>query len=279
MVLAIAVLVLPATALFQDRGFFGVIRVEQTADGQIYELRNGTTVHGSQWRDPARAAHPINEFAPAGPAGDIFGAIRAGSAAPPAIGLVGLGAGELATYTAPGDTFTAFEINPLDVRVALDPTYFTYLSGAAAKADVRTGDGRLLIEAYEPSSFDLLFLDAFNSDSVPVHLLTTEAITSYLRSLQPGGVLAFHLSNRYYDLPPVVTTAVESLGLTPLIRTFKPSAEQAADRVAESTWLVATKDAAFLDRLRARGWTDPVKRAPPLTDDYPDVMRLLNIHW
>lgn len=92
-------------------------------------------------------------------------------------------------------------------------------------------------------------------------------------------MLAFHLSNRYYDLPPVVTTAVESLGLTAVVRTFEPSADQVAERVARSTWLVATTDEALLGRLRARGWSEPVKRVPPLTDDYPDVIRLLTIRW
>ncbi len=279
-ILVLGVYVLPPAAVFQDRDFFGVIQVIQPADGLTTDLKNGTTIHGSQWRDPARRGEPVNEFARPGPAGDIFTALRAGATRGRSIGIVGLGAGELAAYARPGDRLTAYEINALDVRVASDPRYFTYLADAPVQPDIQTGDGRLLVESAEPGAFDVLFLDAFSSDSVPVHLLTVEAIAADLRAVPPDGVLAFHLSNRYYDLEPAVASAAESLGLTVLVRDWlPPPTEVAAQRAARSRWLVATRDPGFLRRLAAVGWEPPGRRIAPLTDDHPDILRLLDIHW
>ena len=278
-VLILGVFVLPPAPVFRDRDFFGVIQVLRSADGLTTDLKNGTTVHGSQWRDPARRNQPINEFAVSGPAGDVFTALRGGSTEGRSIGVVGLGAGELAAYARPADHLTAFEISPLDVQAASDPRYFTYLSDAAVRPRVLIGDGRLLVEASDPAVFDVLFLDAFSSDVVPVHLLTVEAIAADLRATGPDGVLAFHLSNRYYDLEPAVASAVEPLGLTALVRHFVPSPTEASQRTARSQWLVASRDAAVLARLSAAGWEPPTRRSAPLTDDHPDITRLLNLHW
>jgi hypothetical protein len=277
--LVLGVFLLPPAHIFQERNFFGVIQVLQSRDGLTTDLRNGTTVHGSQWRDPARRGEPVNEFAASGPAGDIFRVLRAGPARGRSIGIIGLGAGELAAYAQSGDTLTAFEINPLDVDVASDPRYFTYLSDAAVEPTVVVGDGRLLVEASEPGTFDVLFLDAFTSDAVPVHLLTVEAIESYLRAARADGVLAFHLSNRYYDLQPAVTSAVEALGLSALVRNYVPSPSENSQRVAESRWLVASRDTGLLARLEAAGWARPSRRVEPLTDDHPDITRLLVLRW
>jgi hypothetical protein len=278
-VLVLGVFVLPPAPVFQDRNFFGVIQVLRPLDGLTTDLRNGTTIHGSQWRDPARRDQPVNEFAASGPAGDIFTALRAGSTEGRSIGIVGLGAGELAAYARPGDRLTAYEINPLDVEVASDPRYFTYLADAPVRPEIRVGDGRLLVEGTEPGSFDVLFLDAFSSDSVPVHLLTVEAIAADLRAIRPDGVLAFHLSNRYYDLEPAVASAVESVGLTAVVRDFIPPPTEAARRTARSRWLVATPNRAFIDRLTAVGWQPAGRRVAPLTDDQPDIIHLLDLHW
>ena len=278
-VLTLGVFVLPPAPVFQDRDFFGVIQVLRSPDGLTTDLKNGTTVHGSQWRDTARRNEPINEFAVSGPAGDVFTALRGSSTEGRSVGIVGLGAGELAAYARPADRLTIFEISPLDVQVASDPQYFTYLSDAPVRPSVLTGDGRLLVEASDPGVFDVLFLDAFSSDSVPVHLLTVEAIATDLRATRPDGVLAFHLSNRYYDLEPAVASAVEFLGLTALVRHFVPSPSEVGQRTARSQWLVASRDAAFLARLSAAGWEPPARQIAPLTDDHPDITRLLNFRW
>ena len=137
------------------------------------------------------------------------------------------------------------------------PTSPTLRSGQAS----RSVDGRLLVEASDPGAFDVLFLDAFSSDSVPVHLLTVEAVAADLRATRPDGVLAFHLSNRYYELEPAVVSAVESLGLTALVRHFEPSSSETGQRTAPSKWLVASRDAAFLARLAAAGWKPPTHRS------------------
>ena len=278
-VLTLGVFVLPPAPVFQDRDFFGVIQVLRPPDGLTTDLKNGTTVHGSQWRDAARRNEPVNEFAASGPAGDIFTALRAGSTEGRSIGVVGLGAGELAAYAQPADRLTIFEISPLDVQVASDPRYFTYLADAPIRPLVLIGDGRLLVEASDSGVFDVLFLDAFSSDAVPVHLLTVEAILADLRATRSDGVLAFHLSNRYYDLEPAVASAVESQGLTALVRDFVPSPAEVGQRTARSQWLVASRDAGFLARLSAVGWKPAARRTSPLTDDHPDITRLLDLHW
>jgi hypothetical protein len=127
-----------------------------------------------------------------------------------------------------------------------------------------------------PASFDVLILDAFSSDSVPAHLLTREAMETYLAALRPGGLLLFHLSNRYYDLPPGVASTAESLGLTVLGRTFFPPPDVAERMRAGPTAMVVAGAAPDVERFRDRGWTAPAD-GPVLTDDYSDLLRLLRL--
>jgi spermidine synthase len=134
--------------------------------------------------------------------------------------VVGLGAGALAAYAAPGERWTFFEIDPAVIAIARDPRLFTYLADALRRGAVRVvaGDARVSLAAVADGSFDLLVLDAFSSDSIPAHLLTREALALYLRKLAPRGVMAFHISNRTLDLEPVVAAAADALGLLPLVR-------------------------------------------------------------
>lgn len=196
-----------------------------------------------------------------------------------AIGVVGLGAGELAMYARPGDSLTFYEINPLDIQVASDPRYFTYLHDAAVSARIVEGDGRLSLQKVPAGTFDVLVLDAFSSDAVPVHLLTVEAIAGDLRVMRPGGALAFHLSNRYYNLEPAVAAAVEQVGLTAVVKNYEPTPADQARGAAASSWLDATRDAGLLGRLAALGWRPEVSHVAPLTDDFPDITRLLYLSW
>jgi SAM-dependent methyltransferase len=278
LVLALAVFVLPPPAVFQDRSFFGVTTVLRP-DRPVTILLNGTTVHGSQSTDPAYRRIPGSYYVADGPLGDIFEIVRArpGADAGRSIGVVGLGSGTVAAWARTGDALTFYEIDPLVIRVASDPAYFTWLSDAAVPARIVVGDARLSLATEPRATYDLLVLDAFSSDAIPAHLLTTEAIADNARVLRPGGVLAIHVSNRYYDLGPAVASAAEAAGLTVLERVYEPTEADKPLNATHSRWLIATSDPADVPGLVAAGWYPVRAGVLPLTDDHPDLLRLLRI--
>ncbi|HEY3523761.1 MAG TPA: fused MFS/spermidine synthase, partial [Candidatus Limnocylindrales bacterium] len=273
-VLVLATFVLPDPALLRERSYFGVTEVVQPAGEGRTVLYNGTTVHGSQWIDPARRDQPVGYYVRNGPLGEVFGALDAAEPGPRTIGVVGLGAGGIAPYARPGDSLTFFEIDPVVVDVAADTRYFTYLADAATRPSIVLGDGRRSLEHVPDGTFDLLILDAFSSDSVPAHLLTAEAIADDVRTLRPGGLLLAQISSRSYALEPAVAAAEAPLGLIPLHRDFSPSQEAAADGAIPSEWVAATTNANLAAALGA-GWTPAQVAARPLTDDHPDLLRFL----
>jgi SAM-dependent methyltransferase len=275
--LAVAILVIPSAALLRDRSFFGVTAVMRTADGRWTELMNGTTVHGIQSTDPTVRRRPTSYYASSGPLGDVF-AILDRTHENAAIAVVGLGAGTIAAYEQPSQTMTFFEIDPLVIQVATDARYFTYLADAPVRPTIVLGDARLSLRSVHDASFDLLVLDAFSSDAIPTHLLTVEALADDRRVLRPDGVVAVHLSNRYYDLAPALGAAGRELGLIVLERKYIPIPSDSAQGATPSNWVVCTGSPAMADRFRADGWqeiTGAGVDAP--TDDYPDVLRFLNI--
>ena len=170
---------------------------------------------------------------------------------------------------------TFFEIDPVVVRVASDPRYFTYLSDAPRKPAIVLGDARLSLAAEPTARFDLLVLDAFSSDSPPVHLLTSEAVADEVRTVKPDGLIAFHISNRYYDLAPAVAAAAVRNGLTILERWHAVGAVHEPGETP-SHWLAASRDPARIAELRAKGWTDVAAAERPFTDDYADLLSYLH---
>jgi spermidine synthase len=194
------------------------------------------------------------------------------------IGVAGLGSGGLSAYARPGQRWTYFEIDPAVVRIASDTAYFHYLAGAAAPTRIRLGDARLSLLA-DTTRFDLLALDAYSSDAIPVHLLTREAFRIYLDRLAPHGALVLHLSNRYFDLEPVVARLAEDAGLVCRVRLDPATtdAERALGRVG-SCWAVVTRNAADAAALDADPrWRPPHRRAavPLWTDDYSSLVTVL----
>jgi spermidine synthase len=181
----------------------------------------------------------------------------------------------MASYSATGDRMTFYEIDPLVAQVANDPRYFDYLSSAAGSVDVRLGDGRLLLESEAPSSLDLVVMDAFSSDAVPVHLITQEALADALRTLRPDGLLVVHVSNRYYDLAPAVAAAAQRLGLTILERQYQPNAEESKAGAGLSDWMVAARRPESVAPFLALGWEPPRVADRPLNDDFADLLRHL----
>jgi len=277
--LVLVTFVLPEPALFGGRSFFGVTRVI-TSDGGARILTNGTTVHGLQATDPALRREPTTYYARSGPAGDLFATLRGPAGGRPlAVGIAGLGSGALAAYDRVGDAFTFYEIDPVVIRAATDPGLFTFLSDAPERPAIVEGDARLTLGRVPDSTHDLLIVDAFSSDTPPVHLLTVEAIADAMRALRPGGILALHLSNRYYDLVPAVAGAANALGYAQVKREYGPTPTERSRLFATpSQWIAIARAPADLAGLEARGWA-PARVTDPVTDDRPDILRLLRPLW
>ncbi len=267
-VLVVACVAEPNPTLHAERTFFGVHRAFEDAAGR-HVLANGTTTHGLQ--DPDDPGTPLGYYHPDGPIGDVFTTTE--DAASRSVGVIGLGTGALAAYGRPGDAFTYYEIDPAVADIAGDPDLFSYLSDSEAQTEIVLGDGRLSLERTS-TTFDVLVLDAFSSDAIPVHLLTAQAVQDYVGHLRADGLLAIHISNRYFDLAPVISRLAADLGLSGLRRVdpSSPALEQAGRW--SSTWVVLAPDGADLARLTPdRGWgplPDPEGRL--WTDDYSDLL-------
>ncbi len=188
--------------LHMERNFYGTFIVSESNMGKENAGRafySGTTVHGTQYLNPEYKNRPTGYFTPYSGVGIALNAVRKQGRK---VGVVGLGAGTLASYGRPGDVFTFYEINPACLDIARQ--YFTYLDDSRARIETKLGDGRLSLEQEEPQGFDVLVLDAFTSDSIPMHLLTLEAFEIYLRHLNPDGVICVNISNRHVNLAPVL---------------------------------------------------------------------------
>jgi hypothetical protein len=202
------------------RSFFGVLRVTRDRDIKGYtELRHGTTLHGRQANDPTRQGEPLSYYHREGPIGHLFAELQRRSTSL-RIAVIGLGTGTLAAYARPGDAITFYEIDRLVRDIAFDRAYFTYTTDATARGvsqRVELGDARVRLERVKRERpgerYDLIVVDAFSSDAIPVHLLTREALQLYLEMLAPDGVLALHISNRYLNLEPVVANLAEDAAL------------------------------------------------------------------
>ena len=273
-VLALAVLVLQPAVIHRERSFFGVTEVLRPDGATQTTLMNGTTVHGIQSTDPAKADLPTAYYNRVGPFGDVFRMVD--GTGPKAIGVVGLGAGALTPYLQRGSTMTYYEIDPVVAAVASDPRFFTFLSDAPTRPGIVLGDARLSLQSVPDASFDMLFIDAFSSDAVPTHLLTTEAYATYSRVVKPGGFVITHIPNRYYDLAPAVGAALDANHLNGVIRVF------AGDKAAGATPTILTvgaRAAGDLQPLRDAGWQPLVPTVPPMTDDFMDILRFLRPLW
>jgi hypothetical protein len=209
------------------RNFYGQLRVEDFGDPRVEDdarrtLIHGTINHGQQMLREEYRRLPVTYFCPAS---GIGRAMRAQEGAPRRIGILGLGCGTLAAYGKAGDTLRIYEINPQVLQIA--QREFTYLSDTPAKVEVTMGDGRLSLEAETPQQFDMLVMDAFSGDSVPVHLVTREAFATYFRHLKPGGILAVNVTNTYLNLAPVMERAAAAFGKVALYYAYNAEDDDA----------------------------------------------------
>jgi hypothetical protein len=265
--------------LYAGRSFFGVHRVQHDAATARNVYIQGTTIHGLQSVVPERRRIAGAYFHESGPAGDVLAHTH-----PARVALVGLGIGSLAAYAERGQTFTFFEIDPLVARIAENTTYFTYLADARARGaaiSVVLGDGRLLLERAPIGAYDMIVIDAYSSDVIPVHLLTREAFVLYESRLAPGGVILMNVSNRYLDVGLVVAAVAHDLKLAGRERldpidTDEGRAAERDDGKSVSRWIELARTAPDF-RPTAHGWRPlPQSTLRTWTDDYVNVLGCLN---
>jgi hypothetical protein len=265
--------------LHVERTFFGVYRVALEPRGRYRTLVHGTTLHGLQAVDPARQREPLSYYHRTGPFGQAFSQLRNLSARSH-IAVVGLGIGSLASYATAGQRWTFYELDPAVERLANTTAYFTFLRECGDRCRVVIGDARVSLANAPANQYALIVLDAFSSDAIPTHLMTSEALTLYRSRLSSGGVLAFHISNRNLLLGPVLARLAEHHGLSAFRQFDREIDKGALDGKMPSNWVVMADSAADLGPLVADPrWQRLVAspRDPLWTDDYSSVLRVLRL--
>lgn len=271
--------------LYAERTFFGVVRVLHNARKSRVELMHGTTLHGAQSLVKGQENAATTYYHPTGPVGQTILAMMQEDRLRD-VGVIGLGAGTLASYAQPGQRYTYYEIDPAVVKVATSPDLnaFSFVSNArsrGARVDVVLGDARLRLLEAPGSSYDLIVVDAFSSDSIPVHLVSREALRLYLDKLRPDGIIAFHVSNRYLNLTPVIIRLAYDAGVSWRSQAdnarLAPVPGKAWDKEISRWVIVGRTDRAFGALGRDIRWTKP---EPDLarrvwTDDYASILDAL----
>jgi len=286
----IAVLAMCFTASWQAgmrpletvRSFFGVHQVVETTDRTHHMLFHGTTVHGAERvRDENGHAvegrpNPLTYYFYGSPLSDVIDAARQRHGNVERAALVGLGTGSLACHRRDGESFTFFEIDPEVIRLARDPKNFRFLS-ECGNPEIVVGDARLTLAA-SPQRYNLIVLDAFSSDAIPVHLLTREALAGFASRLMPGGTIALHVSNRHMELASVIAAVAAEEGFVAYFKRNRDANEFLKDYRANSDVVVLARSKDDLGDLPQRdGWTalTPRPDVPAWTDDYSDVLRAI----
>ncbi len=260
------------------RNFYGVLRVRDIAEDEedtaVRRLVHGTINHGTQLLDAAHRDEPTSYYGPFSGMGRAMNYLQ--KRGPVRVAVIGLGAGVTASYCRSGDVFRFYEINPLALSIA--STWFTFLRDCKADHEVLLGDARLTLEAQPSQQFDLMAIDAFSSDAIPVHLLTREAFALYFRHLKTNGILAVHVSNRYLDLVPVVSRNARDFGKAAV---DVDDEDEEEDYFANSDWVLVSADrAAFRDAAFKSSSVQPARIRPnlrPWTDDYSNLFQILKI--
>lgn len=265
--------------ILSERNFFGVLKVSERqvtdADGTSYLIRDfmhGTTLHGYQVMLPeALRTTPTTYFHKGSPISETLRHF-----APHNIAVVGLGAGTLACQSAAGRYFTFFEIDPAVIRIAQE--HFTFLGDCPGAVPHRliAGDGRLALASEETALYDLIILDAFSSDTIPPHLITVEAVQMYLSRLNAGGLIAFNISSRYFEMAPVLAAAAQDAGLFAIYKENIPGKNSGSIAQA-SQWLVMGPDrSALAGFAKAEGWVEAIPRgAAAWHDNYSNILGVL----
>lgn len=265
--------------LHAERNFFGVLRVMMDEPKTVHYLLHGTTQHGRQFIDESRRCRPLSYYHRAGPFGSVTSVLAEHKS--PRVAVVGLGAGATGSYAIPGQEWTFYEIDPAVVKIARDPTFFSYIGDCSKTATINfvLGDGRLRLKEAPENYYSLIALDAFSSDAIPLHLLTREAVGLYLSKLAHGGLLTFHISNRHLDLSPVLGSVARSYGLTALImRDGNVSEEEFRDGKDPSVWVALARRPEDLKQLTMDKRWEPLGAPDDFrvwTDDFSNIFSVL----
>jgi len=262
--------------VFRSRNFYGVLTVYEHEKNvplsHYFLLQHGRITHGLQFVDPVQATWPISYYGPESGIGLGVGALPARERR---IGVVGLGTGTMAAFARAGDYLRFYEINPQVQAVAT--SWFSYLPKCPGNVEVAPGDARLTLEREPPQHFDLLVLDAFSSDAIPVHLLTKEAFEVYGRHLNTNGIIAVHISNHYLDLEPVVVNLARHFGYKLASIDFEENDEEWW--FYGSTWILLSRSEQIINRPAIRDAASPVKtnsvKVPLWTDDFASLFQIL----
>ena len=274
--------------LHKERTFFGTYSVQTRDGGKTHLFGHGSTIHGAQFTDPARRLERNTYYHADAGIGRFLGALAAAGRSPERVGAVGLGVGELACYRRAPQDWTFFEIDAAVVRIAKNRRLFTFLTDCAPEARIVLGDGRLTLAKEPNGGFDLLVLDAFSSDSIPVHLLTREALRLYVSKTAKDGFILMHVSNRYLNLKPVVAALAKDAGLAARVLVSRPPQDGSASSAKyPSDWIALARDEAALaaltdayDAAKPTVWgrwagLEPRPGARVWTDDYSNVVGAL----
>lgn len=264
--------------LERHRSFFGVHSVLRDETGGFNVLMHGITIHGAQYLDPAKRTKPTTYFHEDSPIGQVLSVLgRNGSLN--RVAVIGMGTGTLACHRAPDRKWTFFEIDPVVVQLAQDRRHFTFLSECAPDARIVTGDGRLTFAREPVGAYDLIVIDTFSSDAIPAHMITREALALYLGRLRPNGIVAFHITNQYLDLVPVLARLAADAGVAALMPGPRLDI-QLDERLAAlpSSWVAMARDPARFAQLAAEENWGPLPKAPSArvwTDDFSNVLGAL----
>jgi hypothetical protein len=258
------------------RNFYGSLRTWDTFTSNDHQpmrkFVHGTILHGEQFLDPGKRDEPTSYYSETSGIGRAFAVLGGRKLR---VGLIGLGAGTVTAYGRPGDYYRIYEINPLVADIARRE--FTFLKDCKASWDIVLGDARLSLERDPPQNFDLLVIDAFSGDAIPTHLITSQAVAIYLRHLHPGGVLAFHVTNRYLNLVPVVNMLAQAHDLAALyISDDVPG--QNTDAYSDTDWVLVSADTDFLAKPALRGKASPIAEHKDWrlwTDDFNNLFQIL----
>jgi SAM-dependent methyltransferase len=257
------------------RDFYGTLKIEdlptRDGSGSVRYLTHGGTRHGQQFLAPERHAEPTTYYGPASGIGLLLRELQ--GPAPMRVGLIGLGAGTLASYGRAGDAYCFYELSPLVIEVARSE--FTFLADSAAVIEVVPGDARLVLQREEARGYDVLVVDAFSSDAIPMHLLTREAFELYARHLAPGGMLALHVSTRHLDLGPLVQSLAQAAGRL-AFEVLSPADEDRGQ--LDARWILVSAERARLERprlLAAGRFLEGTDLPRPWTDDHSNLLQVM----
>jgi spermidine synthase len=259
------------------RSFFGVYRVRLVDDGKIRVLQHGTTVHGAESTEPGQERLPLGYYSRDGAFGRFFAALATRPVRQ--VGVVGLGTGGLVCYAEPGQSWVFHEIDPVVEHLARDERFFHFLDKCGARSRTILGDARLTLQQVPDGFYDVIVIDAFSSDSIPVHLLTREALALYHKKLAPSGVMLFHISNRYLELASVIASLATNVSAPARHLHYRPADPDSSAQLETEVVAVGTvgSNLDFLDP--GSGWEPmaPGPRSALWTDQRSDIVS--RIKW